>query len=159
MQRQVQTRTHVFYLCNFMKSLLGGKKIANATALARALSVFGGSFVTFFCKSGSHRLVTLFVAAQVSSNQLSFYRWVLNHSQFNIYPIIHLYFGIFRYLLFILELLFIHYSQRQLLHYSLFVSIFHRYSLFIISLPLPNELLSFYVNSNRLQANRGENGG
>ena len=87
------------------------KKLANANARARSLSVFGGSFVTFFCKSGSHRLVTLFAAAPVSSNHVSFYRCVLNHSQFlNIYPIIHLYFGIFRYLLFISEFLIIHYS-------------------------------------------------
>ena len=41
-------------LCNFMKILLGGKKIANANTLARALSVFGGSFLTFVCRKPAH---------------------------------------------------------------------------------------------------------
>ena len=112
-QWQVEKFIHVRTFSTFATSrkvCLVVKKIANADGRARALSVFGGSFVTFFCKPGSHRLVTLFVAAPVSSNQLSFYRCVLNHSQFNTYPITHLYFGIFRYLLFIFEFLIIHYS-------------------------------------------------
>ena len=55
---------------------------------------------------------------------------VLNHSQFIIYSIFNLQFGIFDYSLFISEFLIIHYSLRKLLHYSLFISIFS--SLFII---------------------------
>ena len=101
-------------LCNFIKVLLGGEKIANANTLACALSVFSGSFLTFVRKPSSHRQ---FVVAPVSPNQLSFYRCDLNHSQFNIYLIIN-----FR--LFISEFLIIQYSLRKQLHYSLFISIF-----------------------------------
>ena len=93
-----------------MKILLAGKKVANANIRSRSSFSFWREFPEFVCKPGSQQLATQFVVAPISSNQLSFSRCVLNRSQFNIYPIVHLSFGIFDYLLFIFEFLIIHYS-------------------------------------------------
>ena len=88
-------------LCNFMKFCLR-VKTANANTLARALSVFGGSVLMFVCKSGSHRLVTQFVASA------PVWPFIVLFSIFSIYPIIYVHFEISDYSLFIFEFLIIH---------------------------------------------------
>ena len=63
-----------------MKILLACKKVANANTRSRSSFSFWREFPEFVCKPGSQRLVTQFVVAPISSNQLSFSRCVLNRS-------------------------------------------------------------------------------